>query len=219
MNQTMSDWQKAIRIKSLEYLAERYDTSKVKDLERLMKTDLPQLESKIFQFNLNDSALEEYFLVNSQRGWKFCVRALPTEEGLKKGHTRKPKLNISYFREAKSFLESVVDNPCLWNIGVTLMGEDIYGGVIISDEERTMGEIAKNLDKLTGGSENPFSVYYRKTGRPYGKWVRKGEGKEWLKQAIKLIGARKGYFEFVVTAKPNIGINFVDYKIKEGYLG
>ena len=220
---TMSDW---ISQPEAPRLIKKLASDKLEDMDRLRKSDLPQfdyLSLPYNEFSEQNIFLTSFFHKYSQQGYSFCVRAIPTDQGLEKGYTRKPMLFIPDFDEAKDFLENIVQKgeERLWNVGISNMASQHYGGVIISSLRRTLAEIATRLDKLTAGEETPLATYEKPSTHLRGRWLKKADpnAEKWLKRAIKMIGSRQGYFEFVVSQiKSRKEIKFLDFKTKPEYL-
>lgn len=224
----MSDFVNTIRARGLEELTNKLDTNKLEDMARLQRTDLPQFD--LFELpyaSFGDSQeLKAFLAQKSSEGYVFCVRAIPTKEGKKKGYSRQPKKGLKNFDEAKFFLSHLIKEgeEELWDVGITTMAIQPYGGVIISSpgfRGSIRAEIATQLDKLTAGEENPLATYVRDMGKYKGRWE-KAENRSamyWLRKAIKTIGLRTGYFEFVVSQRNGkTEIKFVDYKTNPEYL-
>jgi hypothetical protein len=204
---TMSDW---VAQKNATPSVIALDSNKIEDMKRLQRSDLPQFDSLQLpyrDFRLNNPELTKFFDDHLKQGYTFCVRALPTEAGKRKGYTRKPKLYIPNIEKAQSFLESTIlsEEKALWNVGISNMAIQPYGGTIISSPRRLLAEIGRELDKLTAGEEIPLTTYERRDRGPRGKWHRIEDktASRWLARAVDTIGTRIGYFEFVITQIKN----------------
>ena len=220
--QTISDWTAQ---KKAPLSVDSLNSNKEEDMRRLQRSDLPQFNSittSYIYFNTNNEKLTGFFRNYQAQGYTFCVRALPTEEGKKMGYTRKPKLYIPNMREAQNFLENIIlhGEKNLWNVGISNMSPNLYGGVIISSQKRILAEIGIKLDKLTAGEETPLATYERERMAQRGKWhrIENKTASEWLRRATNTIGTRMGYFEFIIAERKNKKeIKFVDFKTTPGY--
>ena len=97
------------------------------------------------------------------------------------------------------------------------------GGVIIHRSTSVIGEIAKRLNKLTAGEENPLAGFDIDTSQEINWYVQKDElAKRYLLEAFQIVNNnpktnKGGYLEFIVTEKGK-EIKFLSYIINEEYL-
>lgn len=239
---TMSDWQKFARNSKVPFLegwAEKVETKKEEDLERLRKTRLPQYDLFVLpyvEFSKQNSSLDNFFKLYANQGYKFCVRALPNDVGKQRGYTRVPRQGLKGFSDSREFLASVIKRgeEDLWNIGITNQLKHVYGGVIISgidNRRRVLCEISNNLERLTSGEEDPLVVFIYDRAR-IGHITDKLRVLKNLDSCAFniLLGVFRnniargssfdpylffGYFEFVIGVDGKE--RFIDYKINEEY--
>ena len=228
----MSDWAKQGKARGIKVTKVMLKQEKLLLLARTLR--LPQFDCLVLpyrNFNLQNLELVKFYQEHLAKGEGFCVRALPTIEGLEKGFTRKPTLGFLDFEQSKSFLESIIkDNTNFYDVGLTNWIPQDYGLAIAAGIENgrlILGEIARDLQKLTAGKENPLaSVCIDRGGlghledKTFWKLGDKNtlEG-GFLWSAINnyvLAGKDRfdlsfwpGYYEAVVTKKGKI--KFVDY--------
>lgn len=240
---TMSDFIRVMNSLNLKKSARFWHTGKLRDMRRLKNSGLPTYEEyscTYLQFNPNNPDLKNYL----QKYEGFCVRAIPTAQGLKKGLTRKPKFPVFDFQECRDFLEQVIssENQELYDILLTEWQPQIYGGVLRNGFERGRavcgttkgrfieGEIAEGLDKLTAGETETKAYFFidrANLGRfqDIAEWiVREEAAKNALWKAFEHTYSEDegshsilpGYLEFVVTQKGDV--KFLDFKKNPAYL-
>ena len=227
---TMSDLIRIAEEKGINM--QEFYSNKEEDLKNLAKSGLPTNENfylKPEEFLRENQRLQDYFERHLKEKSLFCVRVLPTEQGLKKGYTRKPRLGIRYFAEAKKHVVDTITQgeEDLWTIAITPMSfEELYGGVFAIGERYIQAEIGKSLEQLTSGEIDPLVSLIIDTTQPPGERINicKNESKPaetFLIEAISIAISRnlKGYFEFVIQKKIKNEIIFVDYKDKKTALG
>ncbi|MFA7708081.1 MAG: hypothetical protein WCX73_03965 [Candidatus Pacearchaeota archaeon] len=238
---TISDWGKSMKETGLNVLkqtADRFHTIKQEDVERLKKSGLPQYDWFVLpyrDFSQKNNNLTSWMNKYTQKGEGFCIRAIPTEEGIKKGLTRKPKFGYLSFQYCINFLNEKTRDTGKedWNIIMSNWEEDNYGGVIISGDRFVIGEISSNLEKLTSMEQTPLAGFiFDRGGLGYitdkTKWMDNSQEKAksvlWktffnnIKQGDDNFNPSllKGYFEFVYTKTDKI--RFLDFKENEQYI-
>lgn len=223
----MSDWEKSLRKVGREDLANKIHTEKSEDMKRLKNSGLPQFEyfeTPYLYFRENNKSLMNFIDKHLEQGKGFCIRALPTEEGIKKGLTRRPTMGYFNYEEMNNFLEEVTEDKTeYWKVGLSDWEPGKYGGVVVVKNFAALGEIARELDKLTGGLENPLAGFELGISQIAKWYVEKDkDAKEKLWEAFQIVRENPkinkiGYFEFVTTEK-NGNIKFLDYKINASYL-
>ena len=232
MKKTISDYVVKLRSLGLEKQAENFHTEKIKDMERLRKSGLPQfnwLKLPYSEFNIQNTELIDF--LSKYNG--FVIRALPTEQGYKKGFTRRSKRGFFSFEDCKDFLTSIIKtNRNYYDVGITNWEPTKCGGIIISKAENLRAEFDIELDQLEHGETIPFISFlidFTKLGHISDKTT------HYLKQTFKneklsrkVLDCltlnkdsfnplfKRGYFEFVIT-KTN-KIRFLDYKVNPMYL-
>lgn len=233
----MSDWELEARKSGLEKWAWKIHTDKLEDLRKLRKLGLPTyqtIESTYQGFSEGNHQVVEFINRNISEGYGFCIRAIPTREGKKRGLSRRPKVGFMDFKNMKKFLrETIRDSPKeLWNVSLDNWEPSEYGGIIISSGGRYIsGEIGRSLSELERGEGAPlasFIIDRGKVGHITNKtnWLLGNNNeKKYLWEALKYVMKgdnfdpyfEKGYFEFVITK--SLGkVIFIDYKDNNEYL-
>lgn len=227
---TMSDISKLAKEKGIASIADKV-TLKQEKMRILMQSGLPQYDCRILpysEFNSSNSELMQFFEAHLAQGEGFCVRALPTEEGIKTGFTRKFKYGFLTFQDCTEFLKEKVKDISLYDVGLTSWVPSDYGMVIIAGMEAgrcILGEIGKKVDDLTAGRETPlagFTIDRRVVGHLEDKtnWhiCNEEAARDFLWGALRenvCLGdsfnpfVRYGYFEAVVTKEHKT--KFIDY--------
>lgn len=231
---TFSDWDKKAKQRKLSL--DEYLTKKEDDLLRIERAGLPHFDLLTItasEFFRGAEEVRGYFISHVRGGWLFCVRALPNSQGVERGYTRVPRKDIPNFRQAIKFLREVI-NPgeeSFWNVGVTNMGIQPYGGVIRIGGRYIQAEIGRELDKLTSGEETPLvALTFDRENRGEPQIIFNtdegadagGRAELFLLKSINIVRHRKGYFEFVVDKRKVDGrereeIYFLDYKPEGAY--
>jgi hypothetical protein len=151
---TMSDWMNSLKSAGQERIANLYQTSRIEDDKRLLKSGLPVYDRILVSYQKFSEQNRKVarFLSKYQ---SYVIRALPKSgEGL-----RRPKIGLKNYKECRDFLDS------LFEPGGDLHGKEreyvvslvehepaIGSGVIISNLERTVIEISEQgLDDLSHG--------------------------------------------------------------------
>lgn len=231
----MSDWEKNIRKeRGYKNLADRIHTSKVEDMERLKNSGLPQydfIKIPYLEFNKRNKTLMNFITKCSRLDYGFCIRALPNENGIKLGFTRKFKLGNMNYSDLKQFLYREVKEPFnVWDVGLSNWKSQIYGGTIILNERYAIVEMAKEEDggviavtsgevipiigrqNFTEGGSHSFGLKYTTEDETERSIILKAL--RCVKENPKTMS--RGYFEFVVSEDEKIF--FLDYKINLEYL-
>jgi len=223
---TMSDWAAESRSRGINL--NDYLTDKEEDLKRIERARLPHFDLFLCdaeKFRRDNNQLNIFLAQNQREGWQFCVRAVPTEEGYTRGYTRRPKIGLRGFEDSKRFLGEVIrrNEKGLWKVAITTMGYHPYGGVIRNGEIYTHAEIGRNLITLTSGEESPLVMLeINKLASPGERIklreVRNRDAELCLLDALKIVGERRGYFEFVTCLRNGKKETyFLDYKTAESY--
>jgi len=230
----MSDWEAEMRKRGFESLAEKIHTERIEDMVRLGESGLPQydfLTLPYMQFKKDNNELTQFIEKYQEQKQGFCIRALPTKEGMREGLTRKFKFDYMDYQDMKDFLKENIKEPySSWNVGLTNWEPNSYGGIIILNENQTIIEMAREEEggvRATGygevipvRGERGFvrGTYYH--GLRYNTTNIKERQILWkaLQEVMKNPKTCEGgYFEFVVTERNN-KIMFIDYKINPLYL-
>ena len=231
---TMSHWEVAMRKAGFVDRADGLHSEKLKDMLRLRESGLPQFAFLDIPYTdfLRDSSLVGDFI---RRYGGICVRALPNNEGAKRGFTRAYKMGYLSLEECSRFLhDKIVNNRELWDISLTEWAPNKAGFVIISGERHVLGEIGRSLEDLSHGKEEPlarFTIDCSLVGHVIDKtiWEAKGRHKSHYQkllwnafQYICIPGGNfdpyclRGYFEGAVIQDGRV--KFLDYKVNEIYL-
>jgi len=230
---TISDWIIALRKIGLEDIAQKFDSNKLEDNERLKKSGLPvfaEFIAPIREFNRDNNSLMNFLGKYND----FVVRAIPKTKDL----PRRYKIGVKTFEECEEFLKENVkpENTSVYSVFLTERVESEWSGVILSGEKEIFIDIARaGLDSLSHGEVVPIGGRFAfhdfnhfRTMRYYNTDDARERETIWdsLQSITKgndlldsdqfpNLNLMRGYFEFVITLDKRIV--FLDYKIKEGY--
>jgi hypothetical protein len=161
----MSHFAKLSAERGIRSIAETISLKQDK-MRQLMQSGLPQYDCCILpysEFREENKSLMQFYEEHLSKGRGFCVRALPTLEGLEKGLTREFKFGFLTFKDSQEFLEKIIKaNVSLYEVGLTSWVPQDYGLVIMSGiggGRYIVGEIAEKLNKLTAGECNPLAGF------------------------------------------------------------
>ena len=227
---TMSDIAKLSKEKGLNSIADKI-TLKQEKMRILMNSDIPQYDCRILpylEFNKENNELMQFFDMHLAQGEGVCVRALPTQEGIRNGFTRKFKYGFLTFQDCTEFLKEKVKDDSLYDVGLTSWIPSDYGIAIISgiqDRKVILAEIGKGVDTLTSGRETPlagFTIDRSVVGHLENKTVwhidKDKKARDFLWKTVRkhiCLGdgfnpfVRYGYFEAVITQRDEL--RFIDY--------
>jgi len=205
---TLNNWYVSAREKGLE-LEKYIQVNQLRDLKRLNESGLPSYKTLLIDGLEFDSVKTRNFISKFEMIW---CRAINTS-----AKKRYYKLRIKGFDEFSDYLKTL---PCeLKDLSLQVFEyhDDVFGGNIISSEDKTIIEVAHGIQDNVSKSLTPFfHGHLTRTGRL--EFNEKDAPIEMKKAALKALNYLKrerthylhGYFEFSVSKEGKI--YFLDYK-------
>jgi len=205
---TLNDWHTSAKEKGLDF--EQYiQINQLQDLKRLKESGLPSYEVLLINGPEFDSSKTKEFISRFDMIWCRAVNNITKK--------RYYELGMKNFDEFSKFLETLPSKLEDMSLQIFEFHENIFGGNIISSEDKTIIEIAYGIqDNVSKSLTSFFHGHITNTGRL--EFCEKEVPIEMKKAALKALNYLKktrnhyiqGYFEFSVSKEGNIF--FLDYK-------